>query len=73
MLGVLRAFVAELPPGSPGVLSCFDTFSIHVDEHTTQVLPPEFWSSTSKEAVRLIGHTVMLISPWDSLQPLTQA
>ena len=65
VLAALRTFVAGLPPGSPEVFFWFDTFSM--DEHATQVLPQEFWSSTFEEAVRLIGHTVnhMMLSPWD--------
>ena len=71
VLAALRAFVAGLPAGSPEVFFWFDCFSM--DEHATQVLPQEFWSSTFKEAVRLIGHTVMMLSPWDRPQPLTRA
>jgi hypothetical protein len=71
VLSALRAFVASLPAGSPEVFFWFDCCSI--DEHATQALPQEFWSSTFKEAIRIMGHTVMMLSPWDNPQPLNRA
>ena len=67
----LRAFVDGLPPGSPPQFFWFDCFSI--DEHATQAKPQEFWGSTFREAIALIGHTLMLLSPWDQPFPLTRA
>lgn len=49
----------------------FHSFSI--DEHATQVLDQEFWSSTFKEAIRIMGHTLMMLSPWHTPQPLARA
>ena len=49
----------------------FDCFSL--DEHATQVLPQDFWSDTFKEAIRMIGRTVMVLSPWDKPVALTRA
>eukprot|EP01051_Picozoa_sp_SAG22_P009608 SAG22_NODE_811_length_7061_cov_84.983338_7_plen_598_part_00 len=71
VLAALEAFVAARPAGAPEVFFWFDCCSI--DQHATQALPPVFWSSTFKEAIRLIGHTVMMLSPWDSPVPLTRA
>ena len=49
----------------------FDCFS--VDEHATQSYTVEWWSSTFKEAIGLIGHTCMLFTPWSKPEPLTRA
>ena len=49
----------------------FDTFSI--DEHATQTLLQEWWGTAFKDAIRIIGHTVMLLAPWDKPVPLTRA
>ena len=49
----------------------FDTFSI--DEHATQTLPQEWWGTAFKDAIGSIGHTVMLLAPWDKPVPLTRA
>ena len=62
LVEALKAFVAAQPPGSPPVFFWYDCFCI--DEHRTQTLPDEWWSTTFKEAIRLIGSTVMMLSPW---------
>eukprot|EP00750_Incisomonas_marina_P013411 INCI17313.1.p1 GENE.INCI17313.1~~INCI17313.1.p1 ORF type:complete len:614 (+),score=73.86 INCI17313.1:59-1843(+) len=49
----------------------FDCFCI--DEHSTQKLPQEWWSGTFATAIRSIGHTLMLLSPWHNPTPLTRA
>jgi hypothetical protein len=49
----------------------FDCFSI--DEHATQALPQEWWGTTFREAIQLLEHTVMLLSPWDTPVVLTRA
>ena len=49
----------------------FDCFS--VDEHASQDHPQSWWSSTFQEAIRLIGHTCMLFTPWHSPVPLGRA
>eukprot|EP01045_Picozoa_sp_COSAG04_P008849 COSAG04_NODE_499_length_13372_cov_8.292398_4_plen_328_part_00 len=71
IVGALRAYVDELPPGSPAVFFWFDTFCI--DEHATQSLPQDWWGTTFKEAIRLIGSTAMVLSPWDNPLPLTRS
>jgi tetratricopeptide (TPR) repeat protein len=71
VLAAMRAFVDAQPPGSPQVFFWFDTFSI--DEHATQQLPQDWWGTTFKDAVEKIGHTAMMLSPWDAPVPLTRA
>ena len=71
LVEALRSFVASRPEGSPPVFFWFDVFAI--DEHATQSLPREWWGSTFKEAIRLIGQTVMMISPWSEPLPLRRA
>jgi hypothetical protein len=71
VVAALRAFVDGLPADAPPQFIWFDCFSI--DEHATQALPQEWWASTFAEAIALIGHTVMLLSPWDAPTPLTRA
>lgn len=71
VVAALRAFVDGLPPGAPPTFVWFDCFSI--DEHATQTMPQEWWGSTFREAIALIGHTVMMLSPWDAPVPLARA
>jgi tetratricopeptide (TPR) repeat protein len=71
LVEALRSFVASQPEGSAPVFFWFDCFSI--DEHATQSLPREWWGSTFKEAIRMIGQTVMMISPWSEPLPLMRA
>eukprot|EP01051_Picozoa_sp_SAG22_P003648 SAG22_NODE_180_length_16069_cov_5.323231_15_plen_1459_part_00 len=49
----------------------FDCCSI--DQHITQSKPLEWWSTTFKDAIGHIGHTVMLLSPWDNGLTLRRA
>ena len=71
LLGALEAFVATQPDDAPEVFFWFDTFSI--DEHSTQQLPQVWWSTTFREAIKMIGQTVMVLSPWNAPVPLTRA
>jgi hypothetical protein len=71
VVGALEEFEASQPEGSPEVFWWFDCFAI--DEHATQALPQEWWSTTFKEAIQMMGHTVMLLSPWDAPTPLRRA
>ena len=77
VVAALRSFVDfQLNDTADGesqdeVFFWFDCFSI--DEHATQALPQEWWATTFKEAIGLIGHTVMLLSPWDGPVPLSRA
>jgi len=44
-----------------------------IDEHATQVLGPDFWDTTFKASIAAIGHTVMVLSPWQKPIPLTRS
>jgi tetratricopeptide (TPR) repeat protein len=71
VVAALRSFVDSLPHDSPTQFFWFDCFSI--DEHATQTMPQEWWGTTFREAISLIGHTVMMLSPWNTPVPLTRA
>jgi hypothetical protein len=71
VVGALEEFEASQPEGSPPIFWWFDCFAI--DEHATQALSQEWWSTTFKEAIAMMGHTVMILSPWDAPQPLERA
>ena len=49
----------------------FDCVSI--DEHATRSFPQEWWKSVFQESIRMIGHVVMVLSPWENPVPLTRA
>ena len=36
-------------------------------------VPPDWWFTTFKVAVASIGHTVLVLMPWDDPIPLTRA
>ena len=44
-----------------------------IDEHATQVLGPDFWDTTFKASIAKIGHTVMVLAPWEKPIPLTRS
>ena len=67
----LEEFEESQPEGTPPIFWWFDCFAI--DEHSTQELSQEWWSTTFKQAIKLIGHTVMFLSPWDTPQTLVRA
>jgi tetratricopeptide (TPR) repeat protein len=71
VVAAMRAYEETQPVGSPTVFFWFDCFSI--DEHATQAFPPAWWDTTFLDAIRLIGHTVMYLSPWDNPVPLQRA
>ena len=49
----------------------FDVFT--VNQHASLQVPPDWWFTTFKEAVASIGHTVLVLMPWDDPIPLTRA
>ncbi|XRB05013.1 kinesin light chain [Pycnococcus provasolii] len=49
----------------------FDVFT--VNQHASLQVPPDWWFTTFKEAVASIGHTVLILMPWDDPIPLTRA
>jgi tetratricopeptide (TPR) repeat protein len=71
VIGALRSYVAGLPAGAPNPFFWFDCLSI--DEHATQTLPQEWWSTTFQDAIRGIGRTLMVLAPWNDPVPLRRA
>eukprot|EP01047_Picozoa_sp_COSAG01_P038832 COSAG01_NODE_3171_length_6469_cov_9.978022_4_plen_817_part_00 len=71
IVAALRSYVEALPAGSPAPFFWFDCLSI--DEHATQTMPQEWWSTTFHDAIRGIGRTLMALSPWNDPVPLTRA
>ena len=72
LLAAVRDFVAandELNPTTTFVW--LDVLC--VNQHATQHLTPEWWSSIFRDAIRAIGWTVTVLSPWDDPLPLTRA
>ncbi|XRB09944.1 kinesin light chain 3 [Pycnococcus provasolii] len=49
----------------------FDVFT--VNQHASLQVPSDWWFTTFKEAVASIGHTVLVLMPWDDPIPLTRA
>ena len=49
----------------------FDIFTVNQFEAATY--PQDFWTTTFKEQVRDIGHTLLILHPWDRPIPLTRA
>jgi len=43
------------------------------NQHHFVVLPFEWWSTTFRSAVKLIGHTCLVLAPWIAPIPLTRA
>jgi tetratricopeptide (TPR) repeat protein len=42
-------------------------------QHKAPTLPQEWWSTTFKDAVAHIGHTVLVLQPWHAPVPLTRS
>ena len=49
----------------------FDVFT--VNQRARLQVPPDWWFTTFKEAVASIGHTVLILMPWDDPISLTSA
>jgi hypothetical protein len=67
----LKQLVADLPPHAPLPFLWLDFLCL--DLHLPQNIPQEWWSTTFKHAIQQVGHTVMLLQPWDSPIALTRA
>ena len=67
----LEAYVASLPPGEPEPFFWFDCLSL--DQHTNNGQGSDWWRDTFLLAIGAIGHTVMMLSPWDKPVPLSRA
>ncbi len=48
----------------------FDIFTVNQFEAISY--PQDFWTTTFKEQVRDIGHTLLILHPWDAPIPLTR-
>lgn len=71
LVKALSLFQAGRPANEPEIFFWLDVCSI--DQHKTGGWPQEWWLTTFREAIELIGHTVMLLAPWDEPVPLTRA
>eukprot|EP01045_Picozoa_sp_COSAG04_P022049 COSAG04_NODE_2438_length_4122_cov_20.274422_2_plen_607_part_01 len=71
LAAALRSFVEGLPEGSPPAFFWFDCFSL--DQHAQSSQGSEWWRTTFMQAIGSMGHTVMMLSPWDDPIPLTRA
>jgi len=71
VLDALELFVAALPEGAPEPFFWFDCFSL--DQHAQSDKGSEWWRDCFLRAIGEIGHTVMVLSPWDNPIPLTRA
>ena len=67
----LEAYVASLPPGEPEPFFWFDCLSL--DQHANNGQGSDWWRDTFLLAIGAIGHTVMMLSPWDNPTPLRRA
>ena len=77
-VSALQRFVQSRPPNEPAAFFWYDCFAI--DQHECQYPDPdkpkkssEWWADTFLKAIGQIGHTVMMLSPWDNPVPLTRA
>ena len=52
-------------------LACCVLFQ--VDQNVSQNRDKEFWTTHFREAIMSIGHTLLVLSPWDNPTPLTRA
>ena len=55
----------------PDTIIWFDLFSNN--QHRASVRPYEWWQTVFKSAIDQIGHTVMVLSPWNDPIPYTRA
>ena len=44
-----------------------------VTQHAQSTKGSEWWSTTFRDAIRDMGHTVMVLAPWRKPVPLTRA
>ena len=71
LVEALEAFQAAQPEGEPEIFFWIDVCSI--DQHNVGGWPQIWWSTTFKEVIKQIGHTVMMLSPWQNPHTLTRA
>lgn len=61
----------QLAAGQPPSFFWLDIFV--VDENAAHTYPSEWWQTSFTEAVRQIGHTALVLTPWRSPVPLRRA
>lgn len=61
VVGALK-LLSQRPDNAERVYYWFDICC--VDQHITQTVPRDWWSTTFKRAIADIGNTVMMLSPW---------
>ena len=72
VVAALRAFEARgAAAGDAAPFYWFDCIS--VDQHAAQSFPREWWSTTFRDAIGAMGHTVMVLAPWERPYTLTRA
>eukprot|EP01046_Picozoa_sp_COSAG06_P037427 COSAG06_NODE_4223_length_4454_cov_5.117566_4_plen_727_part_00 len=72
LVSAIQGFVSELPEGSEeSTFFWFDCFSL--DQHAQSSQGSEWWSTTFMQAIGSMGHTVMVLSPFDNPRPLTRS
>ena len=67
----VQSFVDSLPAGAPEPFFWFDCFVL--DQHAQSSQGAEWWRTTFKRAIGNIGHTLMMMSPWDNPIPLSRS
>ena len=71
LIAAVECFVEKLPEGTPEPIFWFDCFSL--DQHAQSSQGSEWWRTTFMQAIGSMGHTVMMLSPWESPVPLTRS
>lgn len=66
-LSVMEEYEAQ----HPGTFFWFDLFINN--QNCAASLPREWWSTTFKDSIRLIGAVVVVMAPWDTPVPVTRA
>ena len=55
----------------PGAYFWFDLYINN--QHGTESVPQEWWSTTFKQSIKSIGSVLLVMSPWNNPTPLTRA
>jgi len=67
----MESYATNQPTDAPTDYFWFDIFTN--DQHDTLSLPQLWWRDAFMEGVRLIGHTLLILAPWDDPRPLKRA
>ena len=71
LLAGLESFVRALPDGEPEPFFWFDCFVLN--QHEAQSYSADWWNTAFRTAIGTIGHTLMMMSPWDNPIPLSRS